>query len=150
MVIYTKQRKENNLGIIQGNQELPQTGMVREWAERFYGISDLGPRKEIFADAKTRKDSLTPTDQFVESERYAETKKPEEILKAADSVFCENENTVKIDAVTAYMQTQYAYTTNGNWQYCSSESYGRSGLAMYLRQRGRTWERAGRGACTEL
>ena len=143
MVIYTKQRKENNLGIIQGNQELPQTGMVREWAERFYGISDLGPRKEIFADAKTRKDSLTPTDQFVESERYAETKKPEEILKAADSVFCENENTVKIDAVTAYMQTQYAYTTNGNWQYCSSESYGRSGLAMYLRQRGRTWERAG-------
>ncbi len=60
MVIYTKQRKENNLGIIQGNQELPQTGMVREWAERFYGISDLGPRKEIFADAKTRKDSLTP------------------------------------------------------------------------------------------
>lgn len=142
IVIYTKRRKENNLGLIRGNQELPQTGMAGEWAERFYGKIDLKPRKEIFADAETKKDSLTATDHFVKSDRYADKKTPGEILKAADFVFGEKQHAIKIDAATAYKQTAYAYTTNGDWQYCSSESYGRSGLAMYIRQRGIKWENA--------
>ena len=86
------------------------------------------------------KDSLVATDHFIEVPRYAKTKTPEEILKAAYEVFEEKDRAVKIDAVTAYMQTDYAFTEQENWQYCSSESYGRSGMALYIRDKERHWE----------
>lgn len=143
LVIYTRERKENNLGIIRGNQELLQTGYIEKWADDFYGKIELKPRREVFADRKVLKDSLIATDSFIQADCYADTKRPEEILAAAGAVFAEKDGEIKIDAVTALEQTAYAYTEDGSWQHCSSESYGRSGLAVYIRRRGMRWENAG-------
>ncbi|MDO4338699.1 MAG: glycosyl hydrolase 115 family protein [Eubacteriales bacterium] len=142
MVIYTEARKENNLGIIEGNQSLLPTGCIGEWADAFYGQITLKPRKEILADRKAKKDSLIATDHFRKSDRYADRKSPEEILASGDKIFSQRDERIKIDAVTALKQTDFAYTENGNWEYCSSESYGRSGLAVYIRKRGMRWEKA--------
>lgn len=140
LVIYTKKKKENNLGILRGSQELPKTGWILKWADDFYGNFRLKPRKEIFARKSVTKDSLVATDHFIEVPRYAKTKTPEKILKASYEVFEEKDQAVKIDAVTAYMQTDFAFTEQENWQYCSSESYGRSGLALYIRDKERYWK----------
>lgn len=148
-VIYTKERAENNLGIIcagQVNREFPReqallnNGRILDWSDRFYGAPELKPRKEIYANREVTRDSLVATDHFEEPVEYGKTKSPKEVLTVAHSLFCEKDGVVKIDAVTAYEQTEFAYTENGQWQYCSSESYGRSGLAIYMRKRGQQWK----------
>lgn len=115
-------------------------GRILDWSDRFYGAPELKPRKEIYANREVTRDSLVATDHFEEPVEYGKTKSPKEVLTAAHSLFCEKDGVVKIDAVTAYEQTEFAYTENGQWQYCSSESYGRSGLAIYMRKRGQQWK----------
>ena len=53
---------------------------------------------------------------------------------------------VRIDAAAALAQSMWAWTQDGQishkdgiWRHCSSESYGRSGLAMYIRTPGLCW-----------
>lgn len=140
MVIYTRERKYSMLGPVQGSQELLEIGWVRKWADAFYGEIHLKPRKEIYAAKEYHRDSTRLTDCKAEPSEYASTVKPEEILGKAFHIFAEEKGAVKIDAVTAYRGTPYAYAENGNWQYCCSESYGRSGLAIYIREKDRRWE----------
>ena len=47
-----------------------------------------------------------------------------------------------IDAATVLADTKNAYKTGEGWRHCSSESYGRSGLAMYIR----SWVKEGQEA----
>lgn len=143
MVVYTREKKYNNLGLVQGRQELPETGRVREWADAFYGGITLKPRQELVGADFNHGDAMRHTDRAVYPERYGATKSPDEILERASGVFAEEKGAVRIDAVTAYRNTPFAYAENGDWQYCCSESHGRSGLAMYIRETGRKWERIG-------
>ena len=135
IVIYTKERKQNNMAIYWGNgyaQQLPSEPDFDSLAKELYGDIELKPRRVYYAEKPYNSDTLVLTDAIFYPENYAEKKSPEDILAAAEQIFEEKGGNVKIDAVTAIKQTENAFTTNGKWEYCNSESYGRSGLAVYV------------------
>ena len=80
------------------------------------------------------------TDLIKQDETYAETVAPQWYLERGKKPFTEKDNRIRIDAATALSESGNAYTKSGLWNYCGSESYGRSGLAMYIRERGLKWE----------
>lgn len=155
-VIYTKERRQNNLAVLYDGydcdvefvgadnadnmekttcnfaEKLPTVPDFDRLAAELYGDITLKPRRVYYAEKPYNNDTLVLTDTIIYPESYAGTKEPEDILAAADSVFAEKAGSVKIDAVTAIKQTENAFTTNGAWEYCNSESYGRSGLAVYV------------------
>ncbi|MBR6637548.1 MAG: hypothetical protein IKK96_01675, partial [Lachnospiraceae bacterium] len=139
--IYTKERRQNNLAVFGGGncelangdcEMLPTVPDFDRLAAELYGDITLKPRRVYYAEKPYNNDTLVLTDTIIYPESYAGTKEPEDILAAADSIFAEQGESVKIDAVTAIKQTENAFTTNGAWEYCNSESYGRSGLAVYV------------------
>jgi len=143
--IYTKERKHNNFIGIEGNQALPVEFDAEKFVKDFYGEISLKPRAVEYAyqEHKERKiahSNLDVTDLVKQDEVYAETIEPKWYLQRGKRPFAEQNGLVKIDAATALAESESAYTTGDMWRYCSSESYGRSGLAMYIRERGLTWE----------
>ncbi len=149
-VIYTKERKQNNMAIyclngsvatadclvVEGSdgyaEQLPYVPDFDTLAKELYGDIELKPRRVYYAEKPYNNDTLVLTDAIFYPENYAEKKSPEGILAAAEHIFTEQNGSVRIDAVTAIKQTENAFTTNGVWEYCNSESYGRSGLAVYV------------------
>ena len=63
------------------------------------------------------------------------TTTPAKILKEASEPFAEKNGTICIDMAAALAQTENAYT-EGQWDYCVSESYDRTGLALLIRRPG--------------
>lgn len=139
-VIYTKERKHNNYIGICGSQELPKLWNVENWTKAFYGDITLKPRPIEFAQVEKEEDDLVVGDLIKREEQYADTVEPQWYLQQGSSIFEENEGSVRIDAASVLAQSDYAYTSNYDWQHCSSESYGRSGIAMYIRQPELKWE----------
>ena len=144
-VIYTKERKHNNFVGVAGCQALPAEFDGETFAKEFYGDISLKPRAVEYAyqehkAGKAQRDTLVITDLIQQEETYAETVEPKWYLERGKKPFAEQAGVVKIDAATALAESENAYTTGGMWSYCSSESYGRSGLAMYIRERGLKWE----------
>ena len=149
-IIYTKERRENNFAGIPGNQELPMKWNAEEWAEEFYGKIVLKPRPVEYARPDKEKDTLAAADLVKQDEQYAKTVEPEFYLRQGSSIFLEKDGAVMIDAAAALAQSSFAYADytessgagaeNGGWRYCSSESYGRSGLAMYIRGTELSWK----------
>jgi len=129
-VIYTKERRHNNLAVFSGEM-LPTVPDFERLANDLYGDITLKPRRVYYAEKPYNNDTLILTDTIIYPECYAETKVPADILVAADSIFAEQDGSIKIDAATAIRQTENAFTA-GEWEYCNSESYGRSGLAVYV------------------
>lgn len=138
--LYTEERRENNFVGINGDQNLPLLWNQEEWAERFYGKIVLKPRPVEYARIELETDNITKDDLIRCAEKYADKVKPEWYLQEGSCIFAEQlierEEAICIDAAAALAQSDYAYTSNGEWQHCNSESYGRSGLAMYIRKRG--------------
>ena len=144
--IYTKERKPNNLIGVSGCQALPENFDAAAFAKKFYGDISLKPRAVEYAyqeykARKIQKDTVAVTDLVVQEESYADIVQPLQYLSWGMTPFAEKDCLVKIDAATALAQSENAYTTGDKWNYCSSESYGRSGLAMYIRERGLTWDK---------
>ena len=163
-VIYTKERKHNNYIGIPGSQELPELWNTEEWIKNFYekgdGAITLKPRPIEYARVELEEDTLVKVDLVKQEEQYAEAVAPGWYLQQGSSIFAEEEQSdvamkdavliqeerantrtgsIRIDAASALAQSAYAYTSGYDWQYCNSESYGRSGLAMYIREPELQW-----------
>lgn len=139
-VIYTKERKENNYIGIAGAQELPKLWDSKVWTEKFYGDIILQPRPIEYAQPEKEEDTLVVADLIHRDEQYADRVESQWYLQQGSDTFKENNGSVRIDAAAVLAQSEYAYTSNYTWQHCSSESYGRSGLAMYIRQPELKWQ----------
>ena len=158
LVIYTRERKQNNLALFAGVygacdsasnagcdrvdngrksmnyslEELPVIPDFDSLASKLYGDIALKPRRVYYAEKPYNNDTLVLTDTIIYPESYAAEKSPADILAAADGIFAEQGGSIKIDAATVIRQTENAFTTGGEWEYCNSESYGRSGLAVFV------------------
>ena len=136
-VIYTKERKANNYIGIEGDQTLPKEWDTTAWIEEFYGEITLKPRPVLYTKSENE------TDNFIQYEtEYGKEIDVSWYLKEGENIFEEREGTISIDAASVLAQSRFAYTSDcwgkadlsRQWQHCSSESYGRSGLAMYIKQ----------------
>jgi len=139
-VIYTEERKPNNYIGIAGNQQLPKLWDALEWMKEFYGDITLSPRPIEYAQVEKEEDTLVKADLIQCEANYAKTVEPSWYLQEGGKMFEERGGAICIDAASVLAQSSYAYTSKFAWQYCGSESYGRSGLAMYIRQPELKWQ----------
>lgn len=157
-VIYTRERKPNNYIGISGNQQLPLLWDTEEWMKDFYfkkvnsnkvSLLKLKPRPVEYAQVEKEEDTLVKADLVKCEEAYAKTVEPSWYPEQGSSIFAEERvgsvadkqgAAIRIDAASVLAQSEFAYTSRYDWQYCSSESYGRSGLAMYIRQPELKWQ----------
>lgn len=133
--VYTRERKENNMvgAAFFGSQRLPLEFDAERFAEDFYGKIDLCPRPVEYARPEGEYDTLAASDLVKQDEEYADTVTPEYYLTQGRTLFAEEKTgCIRIDAATALANTPCAYAEGDGWAYCGSESYGRSGLAMYI------------------
>lgn len=135
-VIYTKPAKYNMLGGPEGGQQLPEYEDPGENA--FYGRLPLGPRPQIYAPVEVSGDAMAMEDILVEEKEYAAPVTPRVLLDKGKSLFKEKDG-IRIDAAAALAQSEFACTAGYSWDYCASESYGRSGLALHIRKPGLTF-----------
>lgn len=143
MVIYTKPRKENNLAGIRGPQPLPSEWDMGGWRDEFYGKAELPPRPVYYADFEKGGDTLGATCRTAQAEHYGKSVAPEWYLERGKQIFTEEKGAVSIDAAAALAQSGFAWTQEsekGLWRHCASESFGRSGLAMYIREPELCWK----------
>ena len=134
ILIYTAPRKENNLAGIRGRQPLPREWEILKWCDGFYGKYDLPPRPEYYASCEEA-DGLALSCRVVWPEHYGKQVDPEWYLEQGKCPFTEQDGAIRIDAAAVLAQGEGAWTTK-IWRHCASESYGRSGLAMYIRTPG--------------
>lgn len=143
IVIYTGLRKENNLAGIRGAQPLPVERDWPVWCDLFYGKHELLPRPVFYAAPENSSDTLTVNCQMVQAECYGSEVTPDWYLERGKHVFVEADSAIRIDAATALAQSDFAWADSdsdkGFWRHCSSESFGRSGIAMYIRTPGLDW-----------
>ncbi len=152
MVLYTKDRKENNLGIQPGDQKLLCIEDVKQAGMIWYGSLDIYPRPMIYADWNEDPNCLTERDKIIPHKEIADCyrldadfhavqeKLVQKLIGLGREIYKEKDGMVSIDAIGALAQSSYA-KYNGPWRYCSSESYNRYGMAMYIREQGMTWDR---------
>ena len=139
-VIYTEERRENNLAGVSGCQALPKDWDVNGWADAFYGKTELKPRAERWEPIRVSANDLEAGDLVRWPERYADTVRPEYYFEEAKTPFEEKNGRIRIDAASALAGSGYAWASDERWQYCAGETFGRSGLAMYIRNAGTAWE----------
>lgn len=172
-VIYTGERRDNNFAAVynmarvnagtgvntkSGADSEAETNTVREmcrlqrlpvdfdaesFARDFYGEIALKPRPVEYAPLENPRDTLIVADLIKQDETYAGTVTAERYLRDGESVFAERGDMIRIDAACALSGSGNAYADGGFWGHCGSESYGRSGLAMYVRKRAEDRERSG-------
>lgn len=148
MVIYTKPRKENNLAGIRGAQALPTEWETNTWCDSFYGKYKLPPRPVFYAIPENKKDTLIVTARMMQAEEFGKRITADWYLAQGKSPFEETAGAIRIDAATVLAQSDCAWTESGTgdrvwrdrlWRHCSSESFGRSGIAMYIRTPELSW-----------
>lgn len=151
MIIYTKPRKENNLAGIRGDQALPTEWDMYSWCDLFYGKYELPPRPVFYAVSGNGESTLAATCQVIQEEKFGRKIPPEWYLEQGKTIFEEYGGAIRIDAATVLAQSSCAWTedvknttadrqTNGLWRHCGGESFGRSGLVMYIRNPELSWE----------
>ena len=147
-VIYTKPRKKNNLAGIRSAQPLPKNWELLKWCDEFYGKYSLPPRPVFYAPRKNVSDGLAVSCRMAQENQFGEKIEPSWYLKRGNNIFKERHGEIQIDAAAVLAKSNYAWTDAGRktektdklWQHCGSESFGRSGLAMYIRTPKLSWE----------
>ena len=142
-VIYTNERKDNNLAGFTGGQALPAAFDPENFTREFYGEIPLGPRPVEYARRELEHDTLVAAGLICQAQEYASPVSAEYYYQKGRQGFEEQEDKILIDAASVLAESEFAYTAGGEanlWRHCSSESFGRSGLAMYVRRREMTWE----------
>ena len=142
-VIYTNERKDNNLAGFAGGQALPAAFDPENFAREFYGEITLGPRPVEYARRELEHDTLVAAGLICQAQEYASPISAEYYYQKGKQGFEEQDGKILIDAASVLAESESAYTAGseaGIWRHCSSESFGRSGLAMYVRHRGKIWE----------
>lgn len=107
----------------------------------------LLPRPVFYAVCGNDRDSLTVTCREEQAQCFGRMVKPDWYFEQRKHIFAETDGAIRIDAASVLVQSKNAWTQDaeytrqpekagqarGIWRHCSSESYGRSGLAMYIR-----------------
>lgn len=132
-------RKAETVRRMRDLQRLPAEFDAGKFAAEFYGDIALKPRPMEYAPMENPGDTLAITDLVRQEEAYAQTVTADYYLCAGQDIFAEREGMVRIDAACALAGSENAWAQGGLWRHCGSESYGRSGLAMYVRKRGTDW-----------
>ena len=146
LIIYTTGRKENELAGILGDQRLPEEFSVEKWCREFYGEIKLSPRPQFFAGREVKENPLSLTDTVIRADEYARGIELQWYLDKGKKMFAENSDTheILIDAATALAQSESAWTENvgadGVFDYCGSESFGQTGIALYIRDTGQYFQ----------
>ena len=123
---------------------LPAEFEAEKFASGFYGEIALKPRPTEYAPLENPGDTLAVADFVRQDETYAAAVTADHYLRAGESVFAESGDMIRIDAACALAGSGNAYADGGLWRHCGSESYGRSGLAMYVRKREKDREGSGK------
>ncbi len=137
-LIYTEKRKPNRFAgaaeRLGGSSDvrLPVEFDAEQFAKDFYGGIVLFPRPVEYARPELETDGLCAADLIRQDEDWAAPVEPAHYLGEGQSLFEESEGSIPIDAAAALSDTPFAFAEGGRWAYCGSESYGRSGLAMYV------------------
>lgn len=142
IAVYTDERKENMLGGAEGDCRL-SCGYGCEASgspvgDKLYANIPLLRRPMLVAEPMPGDNTLPDTNIRIMQdlpEGCVHTTTPEKILAKASEFFAEENGTIRIDMAAALAQTENAYT-EGQWDYCVSESYDRTGLAMIIRRPG--------------
>ena len=146
IVVYTNERKDNMLGQAEGDCRLPggdgceATGSLV--GDELYANIPLSRRPMLVAEPMPGDNTLPDTNIRImqgSPEDCVHTTTPAKILAEALEPFTEENGTIRIDMAAALAQTENAYT-EGQWDYCVSESYDRTGLAMLIRRPGIVFE----------
>ena len=144
IVIYTKPRMENNLAGVRGAQPLPAEWEMNTWCDSFYGKCELLPRPIFYAAPVNDSDTLTVTCQVMQAECFGNSVTADWYLPRGRHIFEEADGAIQIDAAAALAESDCAWADSaredGLWRHCSSESFGRSGIAMYIRTPELSWE----------
>lgn len=143
MVIYTEARKENSLAGIRGAQALPAQWDVGAWCDRAYGKYRLPPRQVLYTGAVNEWDKSAAVCRIRQEERFAETVPLAWYPERGKHLFEESEAGIRIDAASALAESTFAWkedAPDAGWRHCSSESFGQSGLALYVRTPGLSWK----------
>ncbi len=142
IVVYTDERKDNMLAGAEGDCCLPGERdcevMGSQVGNQLYAKVLLAPRPMLVAAPTSGDNTLPDTNIRIiqeSTEGCVHTTTPAKILKEASELFAEKNGTICIDMAAALAQTENAYT-EGQWDYCVSESYDRTGLAMLIRRPG--------------
>jgi len=142
LVLYTRPRRENNLAGLKGAQPLPAEWEICKWCDTFYGKCELPPRPTFYAAHTNDRDSVTVTCRIAQAERYGKKVEPLWYLERGKQPFEERGGAIRIDAATVLAQSSHAWMRQQGtlWRYCGSESFGRGGLAMYIREPDRSFK----------
>lgn len=142
LVIYTKPRKENQLAGIRGTQHLPEQWDVWKWCESFYGNIEIEPRAVEYAPVQMPPDAdtLGRLAECVQVKAYAEKVTPDWYFEKGSRIFEERNSAVRIDAAAALADSLFAKMSGSLWRHCAGESFGRSGLCLYVNGEKRIWE----------
>lgn len=155
MVIYTEPVKKSMFGGLSGDNTLPFEGKTTVGDEgnnhatnkasslpvgdRLYGDIELKPRPMLVAGITPGSNTLPDTNTVVEwSYDVTEASRKitaAQLVKTADVPFAEENGAIRIDMAACLADNSNAYM-RGKWEYCLSESYDGSGLAMYIREPG--------------
>ena len=142
LVIYTKPRKENQLAGIRGIQHLPKQWDVRQWCDTFYGNMEIMPRAVEYTPVHMPPgaDTLGRLAECVQMKAYAEKITPDWYFEKGSRIFEEKSGAVRIDAATALADSPFAKKSGALWRHCAGESFGRSGICLYVSGAKRIWK----------
>ncbi len=134
-VIYTKERRENTLGIRGGDLRLPLNFDAAGFSWDFYGKEayELPPRPVYYALRKQKGDMMGIGEHMEFMSRYGTPIPASEIINQGQHPAQEKDGRLLIEAASAMCGTKAAFS-DGMWEYCNSPSHGETGLAMYIRE----------------
>ena len=70
--------------------------------------------------------------ECVQVKAYAEKITPDWYFEKGSRIFEEKNGAVRIDAATALADSSFAKKSGALWRHCAGESFGRSGLCLYV------------------
>lgn len=154
IVIYTEDIKESMFGgsacgmKAESDEKLPCEGQGINVAsdkvrDALYAGVKLKPRAMLVAGVTPGSNTLPDTNSVIEwnysMEYPSYTITAQKLISMADTPFYERNGTIRIDMGAVLADNRNAYA-DGVWDYCLSESYNRTGIAMYIRRPGETYE----------
>ncbi|MCR4903718.1 MAG: glycosyl hydrolase 115 family protein [Butyrivibrio sp.] len=146
IIIYTKGLKKNSLGIITIDERAVEDIDPMSMALKYYNRESckMGPRPVYYLKENAGRNTLLMEDELEIAKSYGSFVTGEEILALSNKIISErnldNYKIVHIEAASALGETSFARTSGQGWEYCNSPAHGETGLAMYIRQEGRTFE----------
>ena len=123
--VYTRKRRENNMGMQSFGAALPE-----RIVNSFYDI-ELMPRPTVYARKNPPENTLLSTNETICADCSGGVRDIREIISTGNQIFRAENNAVKIDAAAALSDSAFASAGGGVWNYCAGECFGGSSAAIY-------------------